>query len=110
LSTNWGYACISHDPPLVSECWFNHGEEVLVDAFLRERAGQWPSDPSGGDVEWAEPMPVTLRSYATTSPIYWLREHPRCEVVLHNEDGETRLIGETVAGAVSPLGLAAGGA
>lgn len=94
MSTYWGYVCVSHDPPLESEHWFNHGEDVLVDAFLRERAGEWPNDPSF--TAWDEPVPLVLRGYETTSPISWLREHPRCEVALRNEYGDIRPIGQGV--------------
>jgi hypothetical protein len=42
VSTYWGYVCESHNPPLISEHWFNHGEDVLTDAYRKERAGEWP--------------------------------------------------------------------
>jgi hypothetical protein len=33
VSTYWGYVCESHNPPLESEHWINHGEDVLVATF-----------------------------------------------------------------------------
>ncbi len=86
MSTYWGYQCISHDPPLTSEHWFNHGEETLRDLFAKVRAGTWPDDDILG------PAPVDHRGYATNSPPVWLMEHPECEVVLNNEYGDTASI------------------
>lgn len=88
MSTNWGFACVSHDPPLISDHWFNHGAEALRQVFRLERAGAWPNDPDL-PVVLGEPLPVEHRGYATSSPIRWLRDHPRCQVVLHNEYGDT---------------------
>lgn len=98
MSTYWGYSCVSHDPPLNSDHWLNHGEDVLIDAYLRERRGEWPDDDA--DLPWVEPEPVVLRGFESTAPIWWLRSHPHCEVVLHNEYGETRPIREGAVGAV----------
>lgn len=87
MSTYWGYVCDSHDPPLISERWFNHGEEVLIDVFRKERAGEWPMDMAYPLLE--DPMPVVWRNgYETTAPIRWLRKHPHCTVNLHSEYGE----------------------
>ena len=59
MSNYWGYACASHEPALISEHWFNHGEAVLVDVFLRERAGEWPNRE---DISaWDEPVAVAHR-------------------------------------------------
>ena len=91
MSTYWGYVCDSHDPPLISERWFNHGEAVLTDAYTRERAGQWPTDPN--ITAWDEPVPVVSSGgYETTAPISWLREHPRCTLALHNEYGDRQAL------------------
>lgn len=94
MSTNWGFVCLSHDPPLASEHWFNHGEDVLRDAWQKERADEWPDDPKF--TAWAEPLPVVLRSAATASPIFWLRQHPNCTVGLHNEYGDIEPLAETL--------------
>ena len=93
MSTYWGFACVSHDPPLTSERWFNHGEGTLRQAFRLERAGAWPNDPDMPEV-LEEPLPVAHRGHATTAPIQWLREHPRCTVVLRNEYGDTEPLEE----------------
>lgn len=92
MSTYWGFACVSHDPPLVSECWFNRGDDRLAEAFHLERAGEWPDDPKWPALE--NPMPMTYSDglHGTAAPIHWLREHPRCEVVLQNEYGDTKPI------------------
>jgi hypothetical protein len=120
MSTSWGYVCESHDPPLESERWLNHGESVLIDVFLKERAGEWPSfreDPSsawsgepfavlpvGGQAE-----PVPPRPGGGTPPysgiVPWLREHPHCKIALRSEYGDRRKIGRTVSGSVAPLAV-----
>jgi hypothetical protein len=110
MSTYWGYVCESHDPPLVSEHWINHGDRTLADAFHLERAGEWPDVPvivGVNDALGPEPEQVTFydSGYGSAAPIYWLREHPRCEVALHNEYGERQLIGETARGGIIlPIG------
>lgn len=91
MSTYWGYACVSHDPPLISDHWFNHGGDLLVEVFHRVRAGQWPLDPRLPEL-LEEPAPVDHRGYLTAAPIHWLRSHPNCEVVLDNEYGHTKPI------------------
>lgn len=103
MSTYWGFVCESHDPPLESEHWFNHGDKVLIDLFIRERAGVWPVDtaklerfPALGP----EPMPVEHRGYVTTAPVDWLREHPRCSIALRNEYGDRRALPHPAAGSV----------
>ena len=105
MSTYWGYACESHDPPLISEHWINHGEDALIETFRKERAGEWPDEPVIVGVNDAlDPEPVEVRYYAdgygSQAPIWWLREHPRCAVALHNEYGDRRAIGDTVMGGV----------
>jgi hypothetical protein len=105
MSTYWGYVCESHDPPLESERWFNHGADMLTEVFLQERAGEWPNDPEM--LHWEEPVPVVHRGHATTAPIEWLRQHPRCAIALRNEYGDRRPIGETVPGSiVHPIAVA----
>jgi len=88
VSTYWGYACVSHEPPIVSEHWFNHGDEALAKVFCLERAGEWPVDDRWPEL--GDPVPMVHRHYETTVPIVWLREHPNCTVVLHNEYGDTK--------------------
>ena len=92
MSTRWGYACVSHDPPLLTERWLNHGDGILAEAFHIERAGKWPDDPEWPRLE--NPMPVlyTNGHPATAEPIHWLRRHPHCEVILQNEYGDTKPI------------------
>lgn len=92
VSTYWGYVCESHDPPIISEHWMNHGDERLAVLFWTERRDGWPSDPS--ITAWDEPVPVPYYdgadAYASTVPIVWLREHPHCRIALHNEYGDRR--------------------
>lgn len=102
MSTYWGYVCETHDPPIVSERWFNRGETVLHRVFELERAGEWPNVPESDPLYLAyegEPMPVhqyaddligTTGPYGvgTPHPVMWLREHPRCKVALRNEYGD----------------------
>lgn len=106
MSTHWGYVCESHDPPIISEHWINHGDDRLAGLFWAVRRGEWPNDPS--ITAWDEPIQFPYsEDYASTAPVYWLREHPHCRVALHNEYGDTRVIGETVAGTLitDPLAL-----
>ena len=77
MSTYWGYVCKSHEPPIESEHWFNHGYLTLEQVFRKERAGEWPDQED-----------VMHRGYATKEPIQWLRQHPHCEVALRNEYGD----------------------
>ena len=101
MSHDWGYVCVAHDPPIHSEDWFNHGEDLLRAVLLTERAGDWPDDPAQTTVArkhlGPDPAPVEHNGYETTAPILWLREHPRCEVVLRGEDGEVMLPDGTTA-------------
>lgn len=87
MSTHWGFVCQSHDPELISEAWFNHGDGFLTQVFATVRAGQWPEN------EWGEPEPTRFGGHGeVVGPIYWLREHPRCKVALRNEYGVTKEI------------------
>ena len=82
MSTDWGYACISHDPPLVSETWINHGRDALIEAIAKVRNGTWPRD------EYPAPV-IGTTGDRSESPIYWLDRHPACRVAVYNEYGET---------------------
>lgn len=93
MSTDWGYACVSHDPPMYSEEWFNHGEAVLRAALLQHRSAEgWPDDPDQSEENrrllGPDPAPVQHEGYATTAPVRWLNQHPHCEVVIVSEYGE----------------------
>ena len=79
MSTYWGYRCTSHDPPLDSETWLNHGEDELErglrdrDAIVRAVAHvEEFFDPFDAPAWW-----------------YWLAKHPRCAVVVVNEYNRT---------------------
>lgn len=96
MSTHWGYVCMSHDPHLSSEHWFNHGEDVLRMVWEMMKAGTWPKVPDEFSPEdWAY-APVVQRSYETMSPVYWLLEHPHCDVGMENEYGEVVPLGTTI--------------
>lgn len=87
MSTYWGFVCRSHDPEIESEQWFNCGAAVLADAFQKERAGDWLNSE-----QFDEPLPVVAPggTWVTSEPIYWLRQHPVCDVALRSEYGDTR--------------------
>jgi hypothetical protein len=90
LSTYWGFVCRSHDPEIESEHWFNCGAALLADVYQKERAGEWPDDDG---YEYGEPATINHDGYPpTTAPIIWLRAHPRCDVALRSEFGDTREI------------------
>lgn len=99
MSTYWGYVCQSHDPHLESERWFNHGEDVLTEAYQLERAGEWPNDPAWPLLD--EPRDVKHRGYFTSAPIHWLREHPKCQVALRSEYGDTKSLDAPTNGGTS---------
>lgn len=117
MSTHWGFVCESHDPPLISETWLNHGDDALIDAFRKERVGEWPTCTADDYLAWEGEPYYLLQEGDTATPvpphsgggappwsgiIPWLREHPRCKVALRNEYGDRREIGETVQGEVAP--------
>lgn len=94
LSNSWGYVCRSHDPEIESDHWFNRGAALLAEVYQKVQAGEWPdcTDP----LLFGEPEGAVAPSgvYATREPIYWLRQHPRCDVALRSEYGDTREIAE----------------
>lgn len=89
MSTYWGFVCRSHDPEIESEHWFNRGAAVLADAFQKERSGEILNNQYG---EPTQTIKSPLGTYETFEPIYWLRQHPRCDVALRSEYGDTREI------------------
>lgn len=74
MSTYWGYKCMSHDPPLESEYWYNHGDEKLA-ALLKDREAL---------IRLGDNLSLSL-----PPEIVWLREHPKCTVVVANAHGDT---------------------
>lgn len=92
MSTNWGYVCLTHEPHISSDHWFNHGEDFLEVIFILERNGQWPNKDKGPFR--ADPANVFFQGEWTDSPIRWLREHPHCAVRLQNEYNEEKDIHE----------------
>jgi hypothetical protein len=94
VSTHWEYVCVSHDPPISSDR-LNHGADALRAALLLERDGKWPDDPAQTSdsrrLYGAEPAPLMHKGREHVWPIYWLRAHPRCTVVLACEYGEVML-------------------
>lgn len=79
MSTYWGYACRSHNPPLLSEMWLNHGDRALEKTLASYRSGHWPVD------EWDCPVPMSFSGMSWHGPVAWLREHPNCDVGIINE-------------------------
>jgi hypothetical protein len=89
MSRSVGYECLSHDPYLRSDTFINHGDDILQMAFTLERAGLWPSTPDHlyPEDQW-DPTPVADSCGA--APIYWLRQHPKCQIGLFDEYNETK--------------------
>lgn len=81
MSNHWGYVCRSHDPEIESEHWFDRGAGVLAEVCQKVRAGEWPDGVASPD-----------GCYRTAEPILWLRQHPKCDVALRSEYGDTREI------------------
>lgn len=106
MSTSWGFVCLSHDPPLISERWFSRGGAgALADLFRRERRGEWPNTPEDSPFYLAfqgEPLPMLAEGEQAvpvdfrpgggappwSEPPAWLREHPRCKVGVRSEYGQ----------------------
>ena len=104
MSKYWGFRCASHDPPIDSERWLNHGDQALADALVRVRAGAWPTTANysrSGRFLDAEDVPLVWRDWPHTEPVAWLRQHPHCHVQLVSEYGDVREPGETIAGEVA---------
>lgn len=91
MSNYWGYVCLSHDPPMYSERWLNHGEEALRAAWEQSRTPEgWPAAPKipgVNDLLGDDPMPLEHRGFSHSSPGAWLWEHLRCRVGLHDQRG-----------------------
>lgn len=127
MSQYWGYVCESHDPPIESDRWLNHGDDALADLFHKVRNGEWPQSAGMvpeyrlaygdslapmvvgfGVAEGAPAYAIPVRPVPGGGappwhgPVDWLAEHPHCKVVLKNEYGDRRGLGEIVAGSVSP--------
>lgn len=84
MSKYWGYVCRSHDPELVSEHWYNHGEQALTELYRKFHAEPWPVN------EWGELEETEVHGQRTTAPVYWLNQHRNCNVALSNEYGDTQ--------------------
>jgi hypothetical protein len=93
VSTDWGYACLSHDPPIVmGDAMVNHAFDALVAALPAVRAGAWPMMLSypGTALDDSEPAPIVgTTGDASGAPIRFLLDHPRCRIAVFNEYGET---------------------
>lgn len=86
MSIRWGYVCRSHTPHIISDTWFNldAGRDALRQVAKQVRVGLWPN------VEGTEePMQFYYEWGYHTAPVYWLLQHPHCDVALRNEYGET---------------------
>lgn len=81
MSTYYGYVCRSHHPNIVSEHWINHGAEKLRDVAWIVRNGRWKVD------ENERPIPFYHDGVFWDAPIWWLLQHPHCDIALHNEYG-----------------------
>lgn len=86
MSKHWGYVCRTHDPVLISEHWFNHGEDALSELYRKFHAEPWPVN------EWGELEETFVHGERTATPVYWLREHRNCDVALHNEYNDVQEI------------------
>jgi hypothetical protein len=75
MSTNWGYQCNSHTPPLTDAYFLNHGQDTLEKALENRELIIAMLDSS---------LDVDYPNY-----IWWLHAHPKCDVVIVNEYGLT---------------------
>lgn len=88
MSTRWGYACVSHDPPLLCrEDQINHGRDALAEALSKYRMGQWPRyEASPG---YTLPAPIVDDGEPNSDgQALFLDDHPRCRVAIFNEYGD----------------------
>lgn len=90
MSTHWGFTCLTHQPHINSGRLLNHGEALLLDAYFKVRAGRWPLLTPAEHFMGEQVVPIFAPGYpeGTDAPIYWLREHPDCDVALADEYGE----------------------
>jgi len=100
VSKHWGYVCVSHDPPLASERFGNHADDILRDIHRAHRAGTLAMEPEvhesgpfAGQTNYtrdyvALPMHHGSDHYKSTAPMNWLDDHPRCEIMLRSEYGD----------------------
>ena len=89
MSTNWGYKCMSHEPHIKSEHWFNHGDDLLIAIYILNKNGLWPKSDNQ---YWDEPKNIMVGNWETASAVSWLWQHPNCKVVLNNEYDENKNI------------------
>lgn len=78
MSTYWGYRCISHNPHLESEHWYNHRENMLGE--LLQKKALIPAAIEVASTVWDAQLP---------QEVHWLAHHLNCSVEVVNEYGET---------------------
>lgn len=90
MSNHWGFTCLTHQPHINSGRLLNHGEQQLVDAYFKVRAGQWPLLTPADHFMGEQAVPLFAPGYpeGTDAPIHWLWEHPDCSVALSSEYGD----------------------
>ena len=99
MSNHWGYACVSHDPPILMDEYGgeggrpNHAFDALVAALPIVREGRWPmvrSYPDSDVLLDVEPTPVVGTTGSEgVAPIRFLFAHPRCRIAIFDEYGCT---------------------
>lgn len=87
MSTDWGFACLSHDPPLVLYPDYP-SRDGMADLLTRIRSGTWPTitEFAGTAIESIEDAPYAEH---WSAPVKFLREHPKCRIAIVSEYGET---------------------
>lgn len=96
MSTHWGYACISHDPPLLMDDFGgvggrpNHAFDAMVEALAAHRQGTWPREEPYPGAGYTNPVALTgATGCESAAPLYFLDQHPRCRIAIFNEYGDT---------------------
>ena len=81
MSTYYGYHCKTDNE--TSDCWMNHGEQVLSD--LARLAPLFRAINEGDSLGYIE---IRVMGHGW-DPIIWLEKHAQHDIELHNEYGET---------------------
>lgn len=83
MSTRWGFVCVSHDPELGDHDMVggsgDYGKNILMDLWSVRATYAALNDDIFQDA---------ANGSTYTSAVYFLRQHPRCVLVIESEYGD----------------------